>query len=84
VPREEIPRHYAAAHVFSLPSFNEGMSLAALEAMGAGLPLVLTHTGGTDELVEEGVNGFTHDWGMWRPWQATWAGWRRIVHWRGG
>ena len=63
VPREEIPRHYAAAHVFSLPSFNEGMALAALEAMGAGLPLVLTHTGGTDELVEEGVNGFTHDWG---------------------
>ena len=63
VPREEIPRHYAAAHVFSLPSFNEGMALAALEAMGAGLPLVLTRTGGTDELVEEGVNGFTHDWG---------------------
>jgi phosphatidylinositol alpha-1,6-mannosyltransferase len=63
VPREELPRHYAAAHVFSLPSFNEGMSLAALEAMGAGLPLVLTRTGGTDELVKEGVNGFTHDWG---------------------
>jgi phosphatidylinositol alpha-1,6-mannosyltransferase len=63
VPREEIPRHYATAHVFSLPSFNEGMALAALEAMGAGLPLVLTRTGGTDELVEEGVNGYTHDWG---------------------
>jgi len=63
VPREEISRHYATAHVFSLPSFNEGMSLAALEAMGSGLPLVLTRTGGTDELVEEGVNGFTHDWG---------------------
>jgi len=63
VPREEIPRHYAAAHVFSLPSFNEGMALAALEALGAGLPLVLTRTGGTDELVEEGANGFTHDWG---------------------
>ena len=63
VPREEIPHHYASAHVFSLPSYNEGMALAALEAMGSGLPLVLTRTGGTDDLVEEGVNGFTHDWG---------------------
>ena len=63
VPREEITQHYAAAHVFALPSYNEGMALAALEAMGAGLPLVLTRTGGTDEMVEEGVNGFTHDWG---------------------
>jgi glycosyltransferase involved in cell wall biosynthesis len=58
-----MPGLYAAAHVFVLPSFNEGMSMAALEAMGAGLPLLLTHTGGTEELVEEGVNGFTHDWG---------------------
>ena len=63
VPREEIAQHYAAAHVFALPSYNEGMALAALEAMGAGLPLVLTRTGGTDDLVEEGVNGFTHAWG---------------------
>ena len=63
VPREEMPGVYAASHVFSLPSFNEGMSMAALEAMGSGLPLVLTRTGGTSELVEEGVNGFTHDWG---------------------
>jgi len=63
IPREEIPRYYAAAHVFALPSYNEGMALAALEAMAAGLPLVLTRTGGTDELVEDGVNGFTHDWG---------------------
>jgi phosphatidyl-myo-inositol dimannoside synthase len=63
VPREDIPCRYAAAHVFALPSFNEGMALAALEAMGAGLPLVVTRTGGTQELVQEGVNGFTFDWG---------------------
>jgi glycosyltransferase involved in cell wall biosynthesis len=63
VPREEIARHYAAADVFVLPSFNEGLSLAALEAMSAGLPLILTHTGGTNDLVVEGVNGFTFAWG---------------------
>jgi glycosyltransferase involved in cell wall biosynthesis len=62
VPREQINAYYNQAHVFVLPSFNEGMSLAALEAMAAGLPLVLTRTGGTEELVEEAVNGFTFDW----------------------
>lgn len=63
VPREEIAKHYAAAHVFVLPSFNEGMSVATLEAMAAGLPVVVTRTGGTAELVEEGVNGLTFNWG---------------------
>jgi glycosyltransferase involved in cell wall biosynthesis len=62
VPREQIARHYAAAHVFVLPSYNEGMSVATLEAMAAGLPVVVTRTGGTDELVAEGVNGFTFAW----------------------
>jgi phosphatidyl-myo-inositol dimannoside synthase len=62
VPREEINKHYSAAHVFALPSYNEGMSLAALEAMAAGLPLIVTRTGGTQELVEEGVNGYSFNW----------------------
>jgi glycosyltransferase involved in cell wall biosynthesis len=61
VPRERIARHYAAAHVFVLPSDNEGMSVSTLEAMAAGLPLVVSRTGGTEELVEEGVNGVTFD-----------------------
>ncbi len=63
VPREQIPQCYAAAHAFALASFSEGMALAALEAMSAGLPLVLTRTGGTRDMVEEGVNGFTFEWG---------------------
>jgi phosphatidylinositol alpha-1,6-mannosyltransferase len=63
VPRKEIMKFYNQADVFVLPSFNEGMSLAALEAMAAGLPLVVTRTGGTLMLVEEGINGYTFDWG---------------------
>lgn len=62
VPREDIAARYTAAHVFVLPSYNEGMSVATLEAMAAGLPVIVTRTGGTAELVEEGVNGLTFDW----------------------
>jgi len=62
VPREEIARHYAAAHVFVLPSYNEGMSVALLEAMAAGLAVVVTPTGGTRELIQPEVNGLVCDW----------------------
>jgi phosphatidyl-myo-inositol dimannoside synthase len=62
VPRERIATYYAAAHVFALPSYNEGMSVATLEAMAAGLPVVVTRTGGTAELVEEQINGLTFEW----------------------
>jgi glycosyltransferase involved in cell wall biosynthesis len=63
VPREEIAEHYAAAHVYVLPSYNEGMSVALLEAMASGLAVVVTPTGGTPELVEPEVNGLVFDWG---------------------
>jgi glycosyltransferase involved in cell wall biosynthesis len=63
VPREDIAAHYAAAHVFVLASHNEGMSVATLEAMAAGLPIVVTRTGGTAELVEDGINGLTFQGG---------------------
>lgn len=63
VPRDVIAQRYADAHVFVLPSYNEGMSVATLEAMAAGLPVVVTRTGGTDELVVEGINGFIFEWG---------------------
>lgn len=62
VPREAIAAHYAAAHVFVLPSYNEGMSIATLEAMGAGLAVVVSRTGGTEDMVVEGVNGLLFDW----------------------
>lgn len=62
VPREEIAQVYANAHVFVLASYNEGMSVATLEAMAAGLPLVVTRTPGTKELVQENVNGLLFDW----------------------
>lgn len=57
VPREETLPYYQAADVFVLPSLNEGMSNAMLEALACGLPILSTRTGGADELVKEGQNG---------------------------
>jgi glycosyltransferase involved in cell wall biosynthesis len=47
----------AAADVFVLCSRYEGMPLAVLEAMEAGLPVVATRAIGNDEVVEHGVTG---------------------------
>jgi glycosyltransferase involved in cell wall biosynthesis len=43
---EEMPDFYAAADVMVLPSRGEGYNLPALEAMAAGLPLIVTGHGG--------------------------------------
>ena len=57
VKRENMPAQYQNADLFVLPSYNEGMSNALLEAMASGLPVIVTDVGGTEELVDE-TNGF--------------------------
>jgi glycosyltransferase-like protein len=42
VPDDEMPAWYHAADAFAFPSVNEGFGLAVLEAMAAGVPVVLT------------------------------------------
>ncbi len=58
VPRELMVGAYHLADIFVLPSYNEGMSNALLEAMACGLTPVVTDVGGTSELVNEERNGF--------------------------
>lgn len=60
VGRAEMPMVYQGADVFVLPSENEGMSVALLEAMACGLPAVVTMTGGTKELIDG--NGLIVPW----------------------
>jgi L-malate glycosyltransferase len=54
----ETHQYYKRAKVFVLPSANEGMSNALLEALASGLPSIVTDTGGSSELVTHGENGF--------------------------
>lgn len=56
-----LPSFYQEAHVFVLPSKNEGMSNSALEALASGLPLIVSGTGGMQELVTDGKNGLFID-----------------------
>jgi len=62
VSGEKMPKVFKKGDIFVLPSQNEGMSIALLEAMACGLPVVVTNTGGTAELVQENVNGFVVPW----------------------
>ncbi len=58
VSREQMPEEYAQSDIFVLPSENEGMSVASLEALAAGLPLLLSPTPGSELLLKSGVNGY--------------------------
>jgi glycosyltransferase involved in cell wall biosynthesis len=56
--RQRRPAPYlAAADAFVFPSGYEPFGLVVLEAGATGLPLIVTRTEGTDELVREGENG---------------------------
>ena len=49
---------YAEADVFVLPSLEEGFGLVVLEAMRAGLPVIITSAVGAKDFVTDGVEGW--------------------------
>jgi glycosyltransferase involved in cell wall biosynthesis len=53
----DIGAWLASADIFVLPSLFEGMPLSVLEAMAAGLPVVATDVGGTNEIIENEESG---------------------------
>ena len=50
-------RLFKESAVFLFPSYNEGMPMAVLEAMGYGMGIVTTAVGGIPRLIRHGENG---------------------------
>ena len=55
--RPDAGRLFDAFDVFALPSIGEGLPIALLEAMAAGVAPVATSTGGIPEVIENGRHG---------------------------
>jgi glycosyltransferase involved in cell wall biosynthesis len=58
VPNDELPSILNHYHYYILPSFYEGMPKTLLEAMACGLVCIGTNIEGTNEVIEDGVNGY--------------------------
>jgi glycosyltransferase involved in cell wall biosynthesis len=55
--RADVPAFLASVDVAVMPSLNEALSNALLEAMAAGAPVVATRVGGTAEALVDGETG---------------------------
>jgi len=55
--RQDVPELLAGMDVLAFSSEREGLSMAMLEAMAAGVPVVATRVGGTPELITSGITG---------------------------
>jgi glycosyltransferase involved in cell wall biosynthesis len=55
--RKDVPDLLPQFDVFVLPSLSEGLSVAILEALAAGVPVLTTAVGGSPEVITSGETG---------------------------
>jgi glycosyltransferase involved in cell wall biosynthesis len=55
--RDDVPAQLRRSSIAVSPSRHEGMPNAVLEAMACGLPCVATRVSGSEDIIEQGVNG---------------------------
>ncbi|MDA2805220.1 glycosyltransferase [Nocardiopsis suaedae] len=61
VPHGDLPLVYRAADVFAIAGIAELQSIATLEAMASGLPVVAAEAMALPHLVEQGRNGYLYE-----------------------
>jgi glycosyltransferase involved in cell wall biosynthesis len=55
--RKDVPEILSILNVFVLPSLNEGLPMALLEAQAAQIPVVATRVGAIPDVLQNGVTG---------------------------
>ena len=56
---KDVIRAFSSADIFVLPTyFPEGMPMAILQAMAAGLPIISTPISSIPDIIKDGINGF--------------------------
>ena len=56
--QKEIAGYLSIADLFVNPSYAEGLPTSVLEAGAIGVPVIATDVGGTNEIIDDGKNGF--------------------------
>lgn len=56
--RTDVKELFKMADFFAHPSFREGLSVAVMEAMANGLPVICTEIRGNTDLIEDGKGGY--------------------------
>lgn len=57
VDYDQMPRLYSNADISVFPSLKEATSIAALESMASGTPVVATNVGGLPQIIDNGQEG---------------------------
>ena len=63
--RRDVPALLRASDIFLFPSLQEGLPVAQMEAMAAGLPCVVSNVRGNADLIQPGEGGYLNaprDW----------------------
>ena len=59
--RTDIDKLCNAADIFVMPSLQEGLSVALMEAMACGLPVIASRIRGNTDLIDDGKGGYLVD-----------------------
>ncbi|MBK9123567.1 MAG: glycosyltransferase family 4 protein [Chloroflexi bacterium] len=60
--QEDLPKFYAAADIFVLPTHSDPWGLVINEAMACGLPIIASSAAGAvQDMVHAGENGYVHE-----------------------
>lgn len=55
--RTDVPELYCCSDLFAFMPFREGLSVALMEAMSCGMPVVCSQIRGNTDLIDDGISG---------------------------